>query len=176
MTFDPFPSLPSSWVAALCAHCKIECPLAGRCKGCLAVYYCNHKCQKKHWPTHKEICQGREKTSLEFFVEAQRTGRYICRRPSPKNTNTTFCDRPYRVVEVDRVWSLITLRDPTFSPLPPPYAWEKAEEGITGHASTATTAAQPTVVAARLPDTGGTRSPVRKSESTRNCGNGCPRR
>lgn len=41
-----------------------ECALCGKkitehkvCSSCRKVYYCDNKCQIKHWPTHRELCQ-----------------------------------------------------------------------------------------------------------------------
>lgn len=28
-----------------------------RCSGCKEEYYCNRKCQLKHWPVHKKDCK-----------------------------------------------------------------------------------------------------------------------
>ncbi len=44
----------------VCAACGSTAGPLRKCEGCKAVRYCNHDCQKKHWPTHKGSCKKRE--------------------------------------------------------------------------------------------------------------------
>ena len=46
-------------------HCCADCgkEMGGVslkvCKSCMLAKYCNAKCQKKHWPSHKKDCKRR---------------------------------------------------------------------------------------------------------------------
>jgi hypothetical protein len=42
---------------AKCGSSSIEMP---RCSGCFAVFYCSKKCQREHWPDHKDACRARQ--------------------------------------------------------------------------------------------------------------------
>ena len=50
------------WARICCADCG---SVAGEgvslkaCKSCMRVKYCNAKCQRNHWPTHKKACKQR---------------------------------------------------------------------------------------------------------------------
>jgi hypothetical protein len=53
---QPQPSPPKviSYKEKECVQCGSEA--TNKCSGCLGVYYCSKDCQKKDWPTHKQIC------------------------------------------------------------------------------------------------------------------------
>ena len=58
------------------ASCCDECGEEGGarlkvCKACMQVKYCNAKCQKNHWPTHKTACKRRaaELRDVELFKD-----------------------------------------------------------------------------------------------------------
>jgi hypothetical protein len=41
-----------------CANCGITTyDKLKQCTGCRTIYYCNERCQKTHWPTHKTNCK-----------------------------------------------------------------------------------------------------------------------
>jgi hypothetical protein len=48
--------LPIIEVANFCAVCDKDA--SSRCSRCQGVRYCSTQCQREHWATHKEICQG----------------------------------------------------------------------------------------------------------------------
>jgi hypothetical protein len=39
-----------------CLHCKNVRPKLVKCRRCRSAHYCNPKCQKKDWKTHKKSC------------------------------------------------------------------------------------------------------------------------
>jgi len=44
----------------ICAYCGRKNRLVQLCSGCDAVNYCNDQCQRKAWPTHKQLCIAAE--------------------------------------------------------------------------------------------------------------------
>jgi hypothetical protein len=53
----PASSLKSETSTHTCNSCKKQGEKFQRCGRCKKVYYCNQDCQKKDWPTHKELCK-----------------------------------------------------------------------------------------------------------------------
>ena len=41
-----------------CLHCLQEVEGSSRCSKCRTALYCGRRCQEKHWPVHKNICQN----------------------------------------------------------------------------------------------------------------------
>jgi hypothetical protein len=68
--FDPVPDPPGtelsvqypldmavrSHATLSCAHCGANSPDVKQCGKCKLAYFCNRKCQTKHWPLHKRCC------------------------------------------------------------------------------------------------------------------------
>jgi hypothetical protein len=68
--FDPVPAPPGmmlsvqypldmavrSHATLSCAHCGANTPEIKQCGKCKLAYFCNRKCQTKHWPLHKRCC------------------------------------------------------------------------------------------------------------------------
>jgi TPR repeat protein len=61
--FPPSQSITKTMMTATCcADCGTEeggGVSLKACKSCKHVKYCNAKCQRNHWPTHKQICKQR---------------------------------------------------------------------------------------------------------------------
>eukprot|EP01128_Nolandella_sp_AFSM9_P001940 TRINITY_DN12340_c0_g1_i1.p1 TRINITY_DN12340_c0_g1~~TRINITY_DN12340_c0_g1_i1.p1 ORF type:complete len:284 (-),score=42.03 TRINITY_DN12340_c0_g1_i1:166-1017(-) len=45
-----------------CANCSSSTPSSGnklsRCSNCKLLHYCSSQCQRNHWPSHRDQCQG----------------------------------------------------------------------------------------------------------------------
>jgi len=52
-------------MAEKCCQCGRESENLAKCAGCSAVAYCNAKCQKENWKSHKTKCRCYRVTSLE---------------------------------------------------------------------------------------------------------------
>jgi len=53
-----------------CSLCdKLHCTL--KCSACYAAHYCDIKCQKEHWRSHKTFCKGKRKERKER-IKAQK--------------------------------------------------------------------------------------------------------
>ena len=51
----------------ICAYCGRKNRLVQLCSGCEAVNYCNDQCQRKAWPTHKQMCRIAAEPQEELF-------------------------------------------------------------------------------------------------------------
>ena len=74
------------------------------CKACMSVKYCNAKCQKNHWSTHKKECKLR---AAEIRDEA------LFKDPPPKE-ECPICFLPMPV----RLFSCASLPDATILSVP----------------------------------------------------------
>jgi hypothetical protein len=64
------------------------------CKSCMNVKYCNAKCQKNHWATHKKDCKRR---AAELRDEA------LFKEPPPKeDCPICFLSMPKNLIAVSR--------------------------------------------------------------------------
>ena len=53
-------------IKGMCAGLYLVCSLCGtyelsmrKCARCRIAYYCSRECQKRAWPDHKQVCQGK---------------------------------------------------------------------------------------------------------------------
>ena len=78
-----------------CFNCGKPGHKLPKCRQCSQAYYCNNDCQRKHWKTHKPVCQAavaalalhahqlrvarlREKDNAEEEVKEEETLCAIC--------------------------------------------------------------------------------------------------
>ena len=50
-------SSPSRLLCSYCNRDLTDNPDKKKCSNCKLVYYCNQKCQKKDWSSHKKVCK-----------------------------------------------------------------------------------------------------------------------
>ena len=88
-------NLGINMTASCCAECGKEeggAVTLKVCKACMSVKYCNAKCQKKHWPTHKKECKLRAaeiRDEALFKDPPPKADCPICFLPMP--TNLIIC-------------------------------------------------------------------------------------
>ena len=56
-----------------CSYCNSTPIKLKRCKGCKSVWYCDAKCQVKHWKTHKRDCKSIKKTTTQEKKTKEKT-------------------------------------------------------------------------------------------------------
>ena len=44
----------------MCHWLEVEGQSLRRCSRCKATYYCNARCQRNHWPVHRQVCKKTE--------------------------------------------------------------------------------------------------------------------
>ena len=65
-------ALMSHTVMETCANPGCSEPGKNKCAGCKTTPYCGPVCQKDHWPTHKESCDGRlRKMGMDHLKKAE---------------------------------------------------------------------------------------------------------
>ena len=99
-----------------CADCGVEGGASLKtCKSCMLVKYCNAKCQKKHWPTHKAACKLR---AAELRDEA-----LFKDPPAKEDCPICFIPMPTKLI------NCISLPDAAISAVPI-YDFAKANEEV----------------------------------------------
>ena len=63
-------SLPPPPLSSLCGAAGCRKVGSLRCASCMVVFYCDPKCQKKAWPSHKESCKETAATNKKIADDA----------------------------------------------------------------------------------------------------------
>ena len=60
----------------ICVCCLKKVEGSSRCSKCRTALYCSKKCQIKHWPIHKNLCQDSNTEDSDEKLEMKATNFY----------------------------------------------------------------------------------------------------